>query len=132
MKWYEEEGGKLVVEDIDQDGVLLLWLAEKFRIDLRVLLFLFDQYGKDLWFFFYLFAGMTVRFPSIERLLKAIKDVQSVLSGVKVDSAVGKFAEKVVKEGKLEFDLNDRNRFPLGAFGLYECENEKDGDEGGG
>lgn len=131
MRWYEEEGGRLVIEDIDQDGVLLLWVAEKFRIDLRVLLFLFDQYGKDIWFFFYLFAGMTVRFPSIERLLKAIKDVQAVLSGVRVDNAVGKFAEEVVKKGKLELDLNDRRRFPLGMFGLYEYENEKDREGGG-
>jgi len=129
MRWYEEEGRKLVIEDIDQDGVLLLWLAEKYRIDLRVLLFLFDQYGKDVWFFFYLFAGMVVKFPSIERLLKAVKDVQAVLSGVKVDSAVGKFAERVVKEGRLEFDLSDRSRFPLGMFGLYECEVDKE--EGG-
>jgi len=129
MKWYEEEGGKLVIEDIDQDGVLLLWLAEKYRIDLRVLLFLFDQYRKDVWFFFYLFAGMVVKFPSVERLLKAVKDVQAVLSGVKVDSAIGKFAERVIKGGRLEFDLNDRSRFPLGMFGLYECEVDKE--EGG-
>jgi len=123
MRWYEE-GGKLVIEDVDQDAVLLLWVAEKFKVDLRVLLFLFDQYGKDVWFFFYLFAGMTVKFPSLERLLKAVKDVQAVFSGVKVDSAVGKFAGEVVGKGRLEFDLNDRRRFPLGMFGVYECEDE--------
>jgi len=124
MRWYEE-GGKLVIEDIDQDAVLLLWVAEKFKIDLRVLLFLFDQYGKDIWFFFYLFAGMTVKFPSLERLLKAVKDIQAVFSGVKVDSAVGKFAWEVVKKGRLEFDLSDRKRFPLGVFGVYESEDEE-------
>jgi len=131
MIWYETEGDKLVVGDIDQDAVLLLWVAERFRIDLRVLLFLFDKYGKDLWFFFYLFAGLTVKFPSLERFLRAVKDVQRVLSGMKVDSAVGKFAEKIVAEGRVEFDLNDRERFPLGRLGLYESEEEEVEENGG-
>jgi hypothetical protein len=130
MRWYETEEGKLVIEGVDQDVVLLLWVAERFKVDLRVLLFLFDKYGKDLWFFFYLFAGLTVKFPRLERFLKAVKDVQAVLSGVKVDSAVGRFAEEVVRRGRLEFDLNDRRRFPLGVLGLYDVEEDKEIEEG--
>jgi len=124
MRWYETEGDKLVVEDIDQDAVLLLWVAERFKVDLRVLLFLFDRYGKDLWFFFYLFAGLTVKFPSLEKFLKAVKDVQRVFNGMKVDSAIGKFTEKVMAEGRVKFDLNNRERFVLGRLGLYEGESE--------
>jgi hypothetical protein len=131
VRWYETEGDKLVVEDIDQDAVLLLWVAERFKVDLRVLLFLFDRYGKDLWFFFYLFAGLTVKFPSLERFLRMVKDVQRVFSGIKVDSAVGKFAEKVIEEGSVEFDLNDRERFPLGRLGLYEYSEEEVEENGG-
>jgi hypothetical protein len=130
MRWYETEGDKLVVEDIDQDAVLLLWVAERFKVDLRVLLFLFDKYGKDLWFFFYLFAGLVVKFPSLEKFLKAVKDVQKVFSGMKVDSAIGKFAEKVVAEGRVEFDLSDREIFPLGRLGLYEHSEEVGEDDG--
>jgi hypothetical protein len=126
MRWYETEEGKLVIEGVDQDVVLLLWVAERFKVDLRVLLFLFDRYGKDLWFFFYLFAGLTVKFPRVARFLKAVKDIQAVLSGVKVDSAVGRFAEEVVKQGRLEFNLNDRRRFPLGVLGLYDAEEDKE------
>jgi len=126
MRWYETEEGRLVIEGVDQDVVLLLWVAERFKVDLRVLLFLFDKYGKDLWFFFYLFAGLTVKFPRVEKFLRLVKDVQAVISGVKVDSAVGKFAEKVVKESKLEFDLNDKVRFPLGVLGLYDFEDKED------
>jgi hypothetical protein len=122
MRWYETEEGKLVIEDIDQDAVLLLWVAERFKVDLRVLLFLFDKYGKDLWFFFYLFAGLEVKFPRVEKFLRMVKDVQVVLSGGRVDSAVGRFAERVVSEGRLEFDLSDRKRFPLGRLGLYDEE----------
>jgi hypothetical protein len=125
MRWYETDEGKLVIEDIDQDAVLLLWVAERFKVDLRILLFLFDKYGKDLWFFFYLFAGLMVRFPRLERFLRVVKDVQVVLSGCRVDSAVGRFAERVVSEGRLEFDLNDRVRFPLGRLGLYDEERDE-------
>jgi len=122
MKWYETEGGKLVVEELDQDALLLLWVAEKFRVDLRVLLFLFDKYGKDLWFFFYMFAGLTVKFPGLERFLRAVKDVQKAIVGEKVDSAAGRFAEKIFSEGRVELDLSDRSKFPLGWLGLYEEE----------
>jgi hypothetical protein len=127
MRWYETEEGKLVIEDIDQDAVLLLWVAERFKVDLRVLLFLFDKYGKDLWFFFYLFAGLVVKFPKVEKFLRMVKDVQVVLSGGKVDSAIGRFAERVVSEGRLEFDLSDRERFPLGRLGLYDEEGDGEG-----
>ncbi len=127
MRWYETEGDKLVIEDIDQDAVMLLWVAERLKVDLRVLLFLFDKYGKDLWFFFYLFAGLTVKFPRMERFLRTVKDVQAVFSGFKVNSAVGRFAEEVVKKGKLEFDLSDRKRFPLGILGLYDEEDKEKG-----
>jgi hypothetical protein len=127
MRWYETEDGKLVIEGMDQDVVLVLWVAERFKVDLRILLFLFDKYGKDLWFFFYLFAGLTVKFPSIEKFLKMVKDVQAVVSGENVSSAVGKFAMEVLAKGRLEFDLNDRKRFPLGRLGLYD---EDVGDKG--
>jgi hypothetical protein len=131
MKWYETEGGKLVIEDIDQDAVLLLWVAERFKVDLRILLFLFDKYGKDLWFFFFLLAGLSVTFPRVEKFLKAVKDVQAVFSEMKVESAVGRFAEKVISQGRVVLDLNDRKRFPLGVLGLYEGkEVEGDGGEG--
>jgi hypothetical protein len=130
MKWYETEEGKLVISDIDQDAILLLWIAEKYNIDLRILLFLFDKYGKDLWFFFYLFAGLVVKFPSLEKFLKAVKDVQSVLSGLKVDSAIGKFAARIVNQKMIELDLNDRSKFSLGRIGLYVSEDmRRGGDE---
>jgi hypothetical protein len=127
MRWYEE-GNKLVIEDVDQDAVLLLWVARKYNIDLRVLLFLFDKYGKDLWFFFYLFAGLVVRFPKVERFLKMVKDVQTVFAGGNVNSSIGKFASELMSVGKVELDLGDRRWFLFGRLGLYE-EVERNGGE---
>jgi hypothetical protein len=50
---------------------------------------------------------------------------------MKVESVVGRFAEKVISQGRVELDLNDRKRFPLGVLGLYEGkEVEGDGGEG--
>ena len=120
MRWYETEDLKLVIEGIDQDAVLLLWITEKYKIDLRILLFLYDKYGKDLWFFFYMFAGISVNFPSVERFLKMIKDVQDVFSGKRVESVVGRYAMKLIGKGKVVLDLRDRQRFPFGVMGLIE------------
>jgi hypothetical protein len=126
VRWYETQDGKLVIEDLDQDAVLLLWVSEKFRIDLRILLFLFEKYGKDLWFFFYMFAGLKVRFPALEGFLKLIKDVQGVMSGRFVNSAAGRFAKEVLSKGRVELDLFDRKRFPLGRLGLYEERDDRE------
>jgi formiminotetrahydrofolate cyclodeaminase len=101
MRWYEE-GNKLVIEDIDQDAVLLLWVAQKYNIDLRILLFLFDKYGKDLWFFFYLFAGLVVKFPRVEKFLQMVKDVQAAFAGGSVRSSIGKFASELISLGRVE------------------------------
>jgi len=120
VKWYETESLKLVIEDIDQDAVLLLYLAEKLKADLRILLFLYDKYGKDIWFFFYMLAGVVVKFPSVERFLKIIRDIQIVVSGGEVSSSVGKFAKEIVEKGQVELDLRDKRMFPLGLLGVYE------------
>jgi hypothetical protein len=120
VRWYETQDGRLVIEDLDQDAVLLLWVSERFRVDLRILLFLFEKYGKDLWFFFYMFAGLEVRFPDLGRFLKVVKDVQGVMSGRFVNSAAGKFAKEVLSKGRVELNLLDKRRFPLGWLGLYE------------
>jgi hypothetical protein len=74
-----------------------------------------------------LFAGLTVKFPRVERFLKVVKDVQAIISGEKVDSAVGRFTERVLSGGRLEFDLDDRIRFPLGRLGLY-CGDDEEGE----
>jgi len=137
VRWYETESLKLVIEDIDQDALLLLYVAEKLKADLRILLFLYDKYGKDLWFFFYMFAGVVVKFPSVEKFLKVIRDIQAVVSGKDVCSAVGKFSKEVVGRGRVELDLRDRKVFPLGVLGVYDQESEDSvgsevGDDGKG
>jgi hypothetical protein len=124
VRWYETESLKLVIEDIDQDALLLLYVAEKLKADLRILLFLYDKYGKDLWFFFYMFAGVVVKFPSVEKFLKVIRDIQAVVSGRDVGSAVGKFSREVVERGRVELDLRDRRVFPLGVLGVYDQESD--------
>jgi hypothetical protein len=132
VKWYETESLKLVIEDIDQDAVLLLYLAEKLKADLRILLFLYDKYGKDIWFFFYMFAGVVVKFPSTERFLRIIRDIQTVVSGGEVSSAVGKFAKNVVEKSRVELDLRDKRMFPLGLLGVYESDDDFSDDENNG
>jgi hypothetical protein len=67
-----------------------------------------------------MFAGVVVKFPSVERFLKVIRDIQAVVSGRDVCSAVGKFSKEVVERGRVELDLRDRKVFPLGVLGVYD------------
>jgi hypothetical protein len=106
----------------------MLWFAKKYKIDLRILLFLYEKYGKDLWFFFYLFAGMQVNFPSISKLLRIIKDVQDAFSGNKVNSMVGKFANELAENETLVISFSDREWFPFGNLGMIKNGGEEDVD----
>jgi len=116
--WYEREDGRLVIEEIDQDALLMLWLTERYKIDLRLLLFLYDKYGKDMWFFFYLFADMRIKFPSLRRLLTVIKEIQRVLRNEPPLSPAGILARNVLENGVIELDLRDKKRFPFGSLGV--------------
>jgi hypothetical protein len=126
--WRETDDGKLEIDIANQDVVTMLWFAKKYKIDLRILLFLYEKYGKDLWFFFYLFAGMQVNFPSISKLLRIIKDVQDAFSGNKVNSMVGKFANELAENETLVISFSDREWFPFGNLGMIKNGGEEDVD----
>jgi len=129
--WRETDDGKLEIDIANQDVVTMLWFAKKYKIDLRILLFLYEKYGKDLWFFFYLFAGMQVNFPSLSKLLRIIKDVQDAFSGNKVNSMVGKFANELVENETLVISFSDREWFPFGNLGMIKNGGEEDVDNSG-
>lgn len=126
--WRETEDGKVEV-DVCFDTLVLLWLSYRFKLDLRILLFLYQKYGLDVLFFFYLFAGKEVKFPSLNALLKTVKSVQEFLESGKGRGVVYEFLKKleVSGDGKVEISLDNERFFPLGRLGLME-----EGDEGSG
>jgi len=65
--------------DVSGDTVPLIYLGEVYRIDLPYLLFLYEKYGKDLFFFFYLFSGKQISFPKATRFIKIMEFSQDVM-----------------------------------------------------
>ncbi len=124
FSWREREDGMLEME-VCFDSLLLLWLSYRFRIDLRVLLFLYQKFGVEVLFFFYLFAGRRVKFPSVQALLNTVKSLQKYLA--EGESAIGVVCDFLRKLGvgkgdKLVLDLDDRRFFVFGRDGIYENE----------
>lgn len=58
--------------DVNEDTTTLIYLADVYKIDLAALLFLYEKYGKDTFFFFYLFSGKTVAFPKASKLQRIV------------------------------------------------------------
>ncbi len=120
-----EKDGKIIIEDANRDVLLLVTIAKIMKIDLRILLYLYDKYKEDVMFVFFMFSGMTVKFPSFKKLYKIIKSIDELLKGNKAVEWVHK--DKIKEElqqirttGKLEIDLNDESVFCLGRKGIIE------------
>lgn len=58
--------------DLNQDTAALIYLASTYSMDLPSLLFLYEKYGRDTFYFFYLLAGKNFVFPKTSKLLRII------------------------------------------------------------
>lgn len=80
----KEEDGYLVIKQINRDVMLLLMFSALLKLDLRVLLYLYEKYGEDLWFFFFMLGGKKLSFPKHSVMYKVFKFVDFVLGGKKI------------------------------------------------
>lgn len=55
---------------IDTTVRSLVYISEAYRLDLLTLLLLYDRFGEDLFYFFYLFAGRKISIPKFAKLTK--------------------------------------------------------------
>lgn len=53
---------------LDKSTVSLIYLSEVYGIDLKVLLILYDKYGEDVFFFFFMFNKTRVEFPTPSKM----------------------------------------------------------------
>ncbi|MEM1672917.1 MAG: hypothetical protein QXT86_12785 [Archaeoglobaceae archaeon] len=118
---YESEG-KLYLK-FNRSVLILVVLALLMKIDLRILLYLYEKYKEDVFFMFFMFMEMKVQFPSAKRLMKVIDVVDEYLSTGKVEAGkVGRCLSKVLeyREGvnKIVLSLDDERFFRLGRFGV--------------
>lgn len=72
--------------DITPETTTLVYLSEVYHVDLVTLLLIYEKYGKDVFFFFYLFAGKQVNFPKASKLYRVIQSCRALTKkGVKVE-----------------------------------------------
>lgn len=104
--------------DFCKDVVALVYLSVMHSIDLHGLIYLWEKYGKDVFFFFYLFAGRDFKLQKARKyeciMETAERMREEVLEG-------GKFETSMVQErdvfNVLErlFDGKDSLRVPVYA-----------------
>jgi len=111
-----QDGSELVIKGAGRDELLLVFLARVMKVDFRVLLYLWERYREDLFFFFFLFSGMKVRFPGFRKFYVALKNIDRLLQGGEVKGwrylrMVENEVKQVRERGELRLDMRDRTLF---------------------
>lgn len=117
-----EERNKVIIDGVNRDLLVLILLAKIMKLDLRVLLYLYEKFGVDVFFVFFMFAGLQINFPSFTKFYSIIRNIEKMMDGEEVQ---WKYAERISKEidqarslGRVELDFNDRELFPFGREGI--------------
>lgn len=111
-----QDGYELIIGSAGRNELLLVFLAKVMKVDFRVLLYLWERYREDLFFFFFLFSGMKVKFPSFRKFYIALKNIDKLLQGKEVKGwrylrMIEKEVEQVKEKGELRLDMRDRSLF---------------------
>ena len=64
--------------NISSDTVALIYFAERYKFDLVSLLLLYEKYGRDVFYFFFILSGMKITFPKANKFLKIMEFCRSV------------------------------------------------------
>ena len=69
--------------DLNKDIALCVYLSIALNIDLLTLIFLYEKYNKDLFYFFYLFSGKKLTIPTPTRFHAMVKQSDTLLKEIK-------------------------------------------------
>jgi hypothetical protein len=110
---------------VNRDVAVLLLLSLRYRIDFRILLYLYEKFREDVFFFFFLLAGREVRFPTHQKLLRLISSASDVISDPSSNDFNSLFLSKVLSDygydgETIKIPLSDRKLFCLGVYGDME------------
>lgn len=110
----EKEKNKVkVLFRVNGDTTALIYLSEIYHIDLVTLVFLYEKYKKDLFFFFYMFAGLQSNHPKASKLLKILQfSKQFVKSGMN-EALVKSEQERRVVERAKEYYVHSKKMYEL-------------------
>lgn len=68
---------------VNPDTIALLYISVCYRVDLVSLLLLYEKFGRDVFYFFFILSGKTITFPRALRFLKVLEFSQTVSGDIK-------------------------------------------------
>ena len=74
--------------EADEHVLLLAYLSHIYRIDLEMLLLLYDKLGKNVFYILFLFSGKSLVIPKHTKMLKIRNFIGSVAEGFKKGSEI--------------------------------------------
>lgn len=113
-----------------EDTCCLYYLSEICNLDFHELIILYEKFGRELFFIFYILSGKKITFPTDEKLVELQKnasDISKKLAGVNIKLKTEK-AKKIFSilaprysNGSLLFNIEDSIEIT--------CESETDNEE---
>lgn len=87
-----------VIFRVNEHTAALIYLSEIYHIDIVLLVFLYEKYKEDVFYFFYLFSGQQVNHPKGTKLLKILQfSKRLVKEGLRDDLAKSEQERKVLE-----------------------------------
>jgi hypothetical protein len=110
--------------ELNKHTAALYYMSKTYNIDLKILFFLYEKYGPDVFYFFYLFSGKKISVFSESRMNNVFKFCDSALYIIKTNSNEIKLSDrdKAILEA-LRSDLdNNKNSIKVncGLGDIYE------------
>lgn len=74
--------------DVNSDTIALIYLSERYKLDLLSLLLLYEKFGRDVLYFFFLLSGRAMTFPKASKLLRVLEFCESVHKNITEDKPI--------------------------------------------
>ena len=107
---------------VNSDTIALLYISVCYRVDLVSLLLLYEKFGRDVFYFFFILSGKTITLPRALRFLEVLEFSQAVSGDIKNGKNLDGYnnspqfrdtfelVKKLYKEGKRSGVEGDTNK----------------------
>lgn len=68
--------------DVNSDTIALIYLSERYKLDLLSLLLLYEKFGRDVFYFFFLLSGRATTFPKASKLIRVLDFCSNVQKNI--------------------------------------------------
>lgn len=117
-------GNCTISAELNKHTIALYYISKTYSIDLKILLFLYEKYGADVFYFFYLFSGKKIAVFSESRMNNVFKFCDNALNIIKYNTLEIRLSERdksILEELKIDLDNSKSNiKINCGLGDIYE------------